>query len=318
MSIFFLWVGLEIKAEMIQGELSDFKKACLPGISALGGMIFPALIFMLINHQAREVWPAWSVPVATDIAFSLAVLQLFGQRIPLGLKLFLLALATFDDLGAVAIIAIFYTHALNFWMLGASLLTLAVLWLANLLHSRRLSLFFLLGIVLWICMAKSGVDAVIAGVFLALTIPASMCRRLYEELFPWVNYLVLPLFALANAGVHFANIPLQALMASLPLGIIFGLVIGKPLGVFGVAYGVVRLGYAELPAEVNWSNFLGMSFLCGIGFTMSLLLGELAFHNPDLLVVSQIKAGILIGSLVSAIVGAGWFYFTVNHHVRKE
>ncbi|MCD6048404.1 MAG: nhaA [Gammaproteobacteria bacterium] len=321
MALFFLNVGLEIKAEILEGDLNTVRKALLPGIAALGGMCIPALIFLLINRNSPHYWPAWSVPLATDIAFSLAVLQLFGKKIPVGLKLFLLALAIFDDLGAIVIIAIFYTHQLHLLMLEMAVLVFLLLWAFNFFHINKLRYYLLAGVVLWYLVAQAGIDAAITGVFVAFCVPLRsqpcLLRQLYERLHPWVTYGILPLFALANSGVSFGHADAEGLFSTLAWGIIAGLVLGKPLGVFLFSYLAVKLNLARLPTQINWRNLFGVSLFCGIGFTMSLLLGDLAFQHANFHILSEVKAAILTGSFISAVLGYTWFYFMVKYDKTK-
>jgi NhaA family Na+:H+ antiporter len=314
MAVFFLLVGLEIKREVVDGQLSTWNRRILPGVAALGGMVVPALIFVAFNWSDPTTLRGWAIPSATDIAFALGVLALLGSRVPTSLKVFLTALAIIDDLGAVVIIALFYTGDLSILFLGAATVVTAILVLMNRLGVIRLLPYLLLGAVLWVLVLRSGVHATIAGVVLALTIPLqpspgapdapdSPLHRLEHALHIPVTFLVIPIFGFANAGVSFAGLTADALLDHLTLGVALGLVLGKLIGVFGSAYLVVRLGFADMPAGAGRMQLLGVSLLCGIGFTMSLFIGLLAFAN-DARLQEEVKIGILAGSLVAGL--AGW------------
>lgn len=313
MAVFFLLVGLEIKREMLDGQLSTNARRVLPGIAAAGGMAVPALIYVAFNVHDPATLRGWAIPTATDIAFALGVLALLGSRVPSSLKIFLTALAIIDDLGAVIIIAVFYTADLSLPFLGASAALLAVLAVMNRLGVTRLLPYLLLGAVLWFCVLRSGVHATIAGVALALTIPLrpspgrtehadSPLHRLEHGLHKPVAFLIVPIFGFANAGVSLAGVTLATLLQPLPLGIALGLVLGKLVGVFGSAAIAIRMGLADLPARASWLQLLGVSLLCGIGFTMSLFIGLLAFPTDEAL-QGSVKIGILAGSLVAGVVG---------------
>ncbi|MEA3041307.1 MAG: Na+:H+ antiporter, NhaA family [Sphingomonadales bacterium] len=314
MAVFFLLVGLEIKREMLDGELSTWPRRALPGIAAVGGMIAPAAIYVAFNAGSPTTLRGWAIPAATDIAFALGVLSLLGPRVPVSLKLFLTALAILDDLGAVAIIAVFYTADLTPGMIGLPALTLALLAGLNRFGVVRLWPYLLLGIALWYFFLRSGIHATIAGVALALTIPLrpspghpdavdSRLHRLEHGLQPWVAFCIVPIFGFANAGVSFAGLDAATLLRPVPLGIALGLFLGKQLGVFAFAWGAIRTGLADLPANASWTQLYGVALLCGIGFTMSLFISLLAFPaSPDL--TDANKVGVLAGSLASAIGGA--------------
>ncbi len=313
MAVFFLLVGLEIKREFLDGQLSSWSRRALPGFAALGGMAAPALIYVAFNAGSPETLRGWAIPAATDIAFALGVLSLLGPRVPISLKVFLTALAILDDLGAVIIIALFYTADLNIEALLGALVVLGVLFALNRLGYRRLTPYLILGAVLWFLVLKSGVHATLAGVALALTIPIkaspgapddaeSPLHRLEHALHPWVAFLIIPIFGFANAGVSFAGVGPSALLAPVPLGITLGLFIGKQIGVFGFAWAAIRSGLADLPANASWLQLYGVSLLCGIGFTMSLFIGLLAFPTSQAL-QDATKIGVLAGSLIAGAIG---------------
>lgn len=313
MAVFFLLVGLEIKREMLDGQLSSWARRALPGFAALGGMIAPALVYVGFNLGSPDTLRGWAIPAATDIAFALGVLSLLGSRVPASLKIFLTALAILDDLGAVIIIAIFYTAELSGLYLGLAAATLAALIALNRLGMMRLAPYLLLGAALWYFTLKSGVHATLAGVALALTIPltpsparpdstTSPLHRLEHGLHPWVAFLIIPIFGFANAGVSFAGLGLSTLGQAVPLGIMLGLFLGKQIGVFGFGWLAIRTGLADLPARASWAQFYGIALLCGIGFTMSLFIGLLAFTASEAL-QDQTKIGVLAGSLLSGICG---------------
>lgn len=312
MAIFFLLVGLEIKREVVMGELSDPAKVALPAIAALGGMFVPAGIYAWINWGDPVGIRGWAIPSATDIAFALGVLSLFGERVPVGLKIFLMTLAVLDDLGAIVIIALFYTSDLSVEALMFAGLALAGLLTLNRFRVMRIAPYILVGLVLWLCVLKSGVHATLAGVVAALFIPARDAAdpehppmtRLEHALHPWVAFGILPVFAFANAGVSLEGLSIKDLLQPIPLGIMLGLVVGKQLGVFSFAWLAVKLGLARLPSGVDFKQVYAVAIICGIGFTMSLFIGMLAFENTSASeVISTDKLGVLSGSLVSALVG---------------
>ncbi|WP_339546694.1 Na+/H+ antiporter NhaA [Pseudomonas sp. RA_35y_Pfl2_P32] len=310
MAIFFLMVGLEIKREVLAGGLSTWGQRALPGFGALGGMVVPALIYIAINWGHPETLSGWAIPAATDIAFALGVLSLLGKRVPISLKVFLAALAIIDDLGAVVIIAFFYTSGLSMPMLLASLATLVILIAMNRLGVRRLLPYLLLGGVLWYFVLQSGVHATLAGVALAMCIPMgkpeeearSPLMFLEEKLHSWVAFAVVPIFGFANAGVSLAGISLENLVDPVPLGVALGLLVGKQVGIFLLAGLAIRFGLAKLPQGSSWVQLYGVALLCGIGFTMSLFIGNLAFPGSPHL-VDEVKVGVLIGSILAAIAG---------------
>ena len=309
MAIFFLLVGLEIKREFVEGELSRPAQAALPILGAVGGMLFPALIYVAFNYQDPYTIKGWAIPSATDIAFSIGVLSLLGSRVPLSLKVFLVALAIIDDMGAVIIIALFYTTELNITFLGLMFSCFAILMIMNRTNVKYLSVYLFVGLFMWFFTYKSGVHATIAGVLLAIAIPhksdkshhRSMLKHLEHTLAPYVSFLIMPIFAFANAGVNFDGMSINQLFQPVPLGILLGLFVGKQLGVFVFSYGAIKLGYAEKPHGASWTSFYAVGVLTGIGFTMSLFVGNLAFPNSD--VIDGVKIGVLLGSLFSTIVG---------------
>lgn len=314
MATFFLLVGLEIKREVVDGELSTWPKRMLPGVAALGGMVVPALIYVAFNLGSAEGLRGWAVPTATDIAFALGVLAILGRRVPVSLKVFLTALAIIDDLGAIIVIAAFYTADLSLLWFGLALAMLGVLVAFNRFGVTRLSLYAMVGAVLWFFVFKSGIHATLAGVVLALTVPVhrtpgrpdsptSPLHRLEHALQPWVAYLVVPLFGFANAGLPLGAIGLSSLLAPVPLGITLGLFVGKQLGVFAATWLAVSLQWAERPDGATLAQVYGIALLCGIGFTMSLFIGFLAFPASDEL-QAAVKTGVLAGSLLSALAGA--------------
>ncbi len=317
MTFFFLLVSLELKREFFGQGLSDVSKFILPGIAALGGMIAPIIIFIGVNYSHPETLKGWAIPVATDIAFVLGVLSLFGKRIPIGLKLFLLALAIFDDVGAVIIIAVFHTKSLSFLALAGAFLVIIFLQILNRYSVKQLSVYLLGGLILWICILKSGVHPTIAGVILAFLIPrsdgknVSPSRRLETMLHPWVAFLILPIFALAVAGVSLEGLEFKIIFDYVSLGIILGLVIGKQIGVFTFTWLSIRLGLGNLPKGTTWYEIWGIALLCGIGFTMSLFLGTLAFEENKFY-LTEVRLGILIGSMLSGLIGAGILYSAIK------
>ncbi|MER8866242.1 Na+/H+ antiporter NhaA [Mesorhizobium sp. M0751] len=315
MAVFFLLVGLEIKREMLDGQLSTWPRRVLPGIAAAGGMAVPALVYVAINRNNPAALSGWAIPTATDIAFALGVLSLLGSRVPGSLKIFLTALAIIDDLGAVLIIAVFYTSGLSLAYLGAAFAVIALLVVLNRMRVLTLLPYVLLGIVLWVLVLKSGVHATLAGVALALTIPLkispgsghdldhSPLHRLEHGLHKVVAFFVIPIFGFANAGVSLGGLSAGALAEPLTLGVAAGLVAGKLVGVFGSSALAIRLGFADLPVNAGWLHMVGISLLCGIGFTMSLFTGLLAFAS-DVALQDAVKVGILAGSFIAALLGA--------------
>ena len=325
MAVFFLFVGLEIKREMTEGQLSTWARRLLPGVAAAGGMAAPALIYLAFNGSDPATARGWAIPAATDIAFALGVLSLLGPRVPVSLKIFLAALAIIDDLGAVIIIALFYTSQLSLLDLAGAAVVLGLLVALNLRGAASLAPYLLLGAVLWVFVLRSGVHATVAGVLLALTIPikalldgaeVSPLRRLEHALHIPVAFLIVPIFGFANAGVSFAGVTPAVLAEPLSLGVAGGLVLGKLIGVFGAVLLMVRTGLADLPAGASWTQMLGVALLCGIGFTMSLFIGLLAFSDPAL--QDRVKFGILAGSLVAGLSGYLVLRRTLNHRPSKN
>jgi NhaA family Na+:H+ antiporter len=313
MVLFFVLIGLEIKRELLDGQLSTWSHRILPGIAAVGGMIAPALVYLAFNSSAASA-RGWAIPAATDIAFSLGVLALLGSRVPVQIKVFLTALAIIDDLGAIVIIALFYGNDLAPMMLLLAAITFAALVALNRVGVLRLTFYIPLGLLLWFFVLKSGIHATIAGVLFAITIPLerspghpddahSPLHRMEHALHPYVAFLVLPIFGFANAGVSLTGLGLADLMKPVTLGCLLGLFVGKQIGVFGFTFIAVKLGAARKPAGTSWAQLYGMTLLCGIGFTMSLFIGLLAFGEAGPL-QEQTKIGVLAGSVISAL--AGW------------
>ncbi len=308
MAVFFFLVGLEIKRELLEGELASPAQALLPAGAALGGMMVPALIYAAINWGDPVGLRGWGIPMATDIAFALGILLLLGSRVPASLKVFLTAVAIIDDLGAILVIAFFYTAELSPTMLLAA--AAGVLLLLGLNRSRVTAIgpYVVVGLGIWFCVLKSGIHPTLAGVVTALAIPlsdgkgGSPLNKAEHALHPWVTYLILPVFAFANAGVALQGVTLGTLTQSVPLGIAGGLVLGKALGVFGASWMLIRLTGARLPAQSSWRQFFGVCVLCGVGFTMSLFIGSLAFAGADAVYEAQVKLGVLLGSLLSGAV----------------
>ena len=309
MALFFLLVGLEIKREFLVGQLSTWGTRILPGAAAIGGMAVPAIIFVVINSGDDVALRGWAVPTATDIAFALGVLSLLGSRVPTSLKVFLTALAILDDLGAVVIIAIFYTEDLDLLMLGAAAAILVLLIVINRRGVVSIPVYLAIGVVLWYVVYQSGIHATLAGVALALTIPIrsrrtehSPLERLEHGLSPWVAFLIVPIFGFANAGVALGGSGISV-TDSMPLGVALGLFVGKQIGVFGPAFLLIRFRLAPMPTGANLLQVYGVAVLCGIGFTMSLFIGLLAYSTSPTL-IDETKIGVLVGSALSAVVGA--------------
>ena len=308
MAIFFFLVGLEIKREVLAGELSSFDKAILPIMAAIGGMAVPGIIFAIVNWETPENLNGWAIPTATDIAFALGILALIGSRAPIALKIFLLAIAIIDDLGAIVIIAIFYTSELSINALYISMIGFAAAVALNRLGIQRTAPYLLVGIIIWVFVLKSGVHATLAGVLIAFTIPLNaknedeaLLYKMEHGLHPWVAFLILPVFAFANAGVNFTGIGIDDLLQPLTLGIAVGLFLGKQIGVFLATWICVKSGIARLPENVSWKHVYGVACLTGVGFTMSLFIGSLAFTTAD--VMNAVRLGVVLGSVLSGIIG---------------
>ena len=323
MALFFFLVGLELKREFLEGDLSKPGQVTLPAIGAIGGMIMPALVYALLNYDDPRAINGWAIPTATDIAFALGILAIIGSKVPLQLKVFLTSLAIFDDLGAIIIIAMFYTEQLSMLSLIVAGSMISILFLLNRQNITSTSPYIFIGIVLWVAVLKSGVHATLAGVVLALFIPIngkgddpSPLKSLENNLHSTVAFIVLPIFAFANAGINFTGIGVEQIVAPVPLGIILGLFLGKQLGVFGFCFIAIKLGFAKLPTNVNWTLLYGVALLCGVGFTMSLFIGSLAFEQGvnSTGPVFQDRLGIVIGSLVSGILG----YLVINRALKKS
>ena len=325
MAIFFLLIGLELKREIVEGELSQPSQIVLPAAAALGGIVAPAAIYYAINQADPIALRGWAIPAATDIAFSLGVLAALGPRVSSGLKLFLTTLAVVDDLGAILVIAAFYTRELSLQSLGLAAVCAGILVTLNIAGVRRLAPYLITGVVLWVCVLKSGAHATIAGVVVGLCIPLAggaegadepPLRRLEHALHPWVSYAILPLFAFANAGVSFAGMSLANLFEPIPLGIAGGLFLGKMIGVFGVAALLIGGGVARMPAGGTWPALFGVSVCAGIGFTMSLFIGTLAFEDVALAV--PLRLGVLSGSFLAASVGYAILRFAGSPAVSSK
>ena len=320
MAIFFFFVTLEIKREFLQGELSNIKQALLPIIAAVGGMVVPALFYVVINFGDPETINGWAIPSATDIAFSLGVLSLLGKRVPLSLKVFLTALAIIDDLGAILIIALFYSGDLNIMYLSLMLVAFIILLVINKFNIKVFFPYLLIGLLLWDFTHNSGIHATIAGVLVAMTIPLrkkekdfSLLIKIEHAISPYVAFGIMPLFAFANAGVSLEGLSLSSLLDKVPLGIVLGLFVGKQIGVFVFSYISIKLKIAQMPGNSSWYNFYGVGILTGIGFTMSLFVGNLAFvENAQYM--DGVKIGVLTGSLLSTL--AGYFLILLTPDKR--
>jgi len=320
MALFFFLVGLELKREFLEGDLSQPGQVTLPAIGAIGGMAMPAMIYVAFNYENPSALNGWAIPTATDIAFALGILAIIGSKVPLQLKVFLTSLAIFDDLGAIIIIALFYTEQLSMLSLVVAASMITILFVLNRQNVTSTSPYIFIGIVLWIAVLKSGVHATLAGVILAFFIPIkghgdepSPLKSLEENLHSTVAFIVLPIFAFANAGISFVDVGVEQVISPVPLGIILGLLVGKQLGVFGFCFIAIKLGFAKLPENVNWTLLYGVALLCGVGFTMSLFIGSLAFEQMNGVALYQDRLGIVIGSLISGILG----YLVINYAVKK-
>jgi NhaA family Na+:H+ antiporter len=318
MAVFFFVVGLELKREFLEGELSNRSQLMLPAFAATGGMLIPAAIYAYLNWGHPITMNGWAIPAATDIAFALGILALLGSRVPITLKLFLMTLAILDDVGAIIIIALFYTTELSTLSLTTAAICLLTLMYLNWRGVTHLPIYLFIGTIMWASVLKSGVHATLAGVLLAFTIPLrntenpqhSPLRQLEHELHPTVAFVILPLFAFANAGVPLAGMTVKALLEPVSLGIILGLFVGKQLGVFSFAWLAIRLKFASLPDKVSWTQLYGAAILCGIGFTMSLFIASLAFEHEGQEYIRQVRLGILVASLMAAVAGYMLLRFT--------
>lgn len=312
MAVFFLMVGLEVKREILEGELSRPAQVVLPLFAAVGGMVVPALVYSYFNYGDPMAMRGWAVPTATDIAFALGLLSLLGNRVPPGLKIFLLAIAIMDDLGAIMVIALFYTEDLSITSIIVSALALCALIVLNRLSYRHIGAYILIGIVMWVSVLKSGVHATLAGVLLAFTIPLKfkdgsegLLLQAEHKIHPYVAFFILPLFAFVNTGIDFSGMTLSDMTSAIPMGIAAGLIIGKPLGVFLFSAVPIILGWAKLPKDVGWAALFGVGALCGVGLTMSLFIGTLAFGGDGREAIIVDRLGVLMGSWGSAIIGLG-------------
>jgi len=325
MAVFFFLIGLEIKREVLEGELSDPARLIIPAIAAVGGMVVPAMIYVAMNQGDPAALAGWAIPTATDIAFALGVLSLLGSRVPNALKLFLLTLAIIDDLGAIIIIALFYSGDLSMISLAVASIALITLFLMNKKGVTNIAPFILVGAVLWTAVLKSGVHATLAGVVLAFFIPLkdpasgeSPLMRLEHMLHPYVAFAILPIFAFANTGIDFTGLTLESLLHPVPLGIATALILGKMVGVFGFSWIAIKLRLGKLPEGINWMNIYGISALCGIGFTMSLFISGLAAEEIGTGEMVDDRLGILLGSSISALIGYLVLKFSLGAHNKDS
>lgn len=313
MAVFFFLVGLELKRELLDGALSDFSNVILPAVGAIGGMLVPALVYYLFNAKNPVALQGWAIPTATDIAFALGIVALLGARVPISIKLFLTALAIFDDIGAVIIIAVFYTSKISSTALIVVAVCVCILAIINRLNVVSKSPYILIGLIMWWATVKSGVHATLAGVILAMFIPLhtkddsnySPLRSLEHDLHSVVAFFVLPVFAFANAGISFDGVGVEQLSDSVTLGVVFGLFLGKQLGIFAVCYLFIKLGFTRLPEGMDWLSLYGTAILCGVGFTMSLFIGSLAFEETGVTRELDERLGVIVGSLLSGCLGYG-------------
>ncbi|KQA18870.1 Na+/H+ antiporter NhaA [Vibrio metoecus] len=310
MAVFFLLIGLEVKRELLEGALKSRETAIFPAIAAVGGMLAPALIYVMFNFNDPEAIQGWAIPAATDIAFALGIMALLGKRVPVSLKVFLLALAIIDDLGVVVIIALFYSSDLSTIALMVGFIMTGVLFMLNAKHVTKLSVYLVAGLILWIAVLKSGVHATLAGVVIGFAIPLkgnkgehSPLKHLEHALHPYVAFGILPLFAFANAGISLQGVSLAGLTSMLPLGVALGLCLGKPIGIFSFSWAAVKLGVAKLPEGINFRHIFAVSVLCGIGFTMSIFISSLAFGQVNEAYDTYARLGILMGSTTAALLG---------------
>ncbi len=320
MALFFFLVGLELKREFLEGDLSEPGQVALPAIGAVGGMAIPALVYVALNYQDPDALNGWAIPTATDIAFALGILAMVGSKVPLQLKIFLTSLAIFDDLGAIIVIAIFYTDQLSVTSLVVSAVVLVILTILSKRGVKDTAPYIFFGIVLWVAVLKSGVHATLAGVALAMFIPIkgregepSPLKSLEHNLHSMVAFIILPIFAFANAGVDLSGVGIDDVMSPVPLGIILGLFVGKQLGVFGFCFIAIKAGLVKLPENVNWTLLYGAALLSGVGFTMSLFIGSLAFEQSGANLIYQDRLGIIIGSILSGTIG----YLVIKNGVKR-
>jgi len=310
MAVFFFLVGLELKRELIEGELSDVKNIILPGVGAVGGMLVPALVYVFFNYDDPEAISGWAIPAATDIAFALGILSLLGSRVPVSLKIFLTSLAIFDDIGAILIIAIFYTSKISLTALAVTALCIPVLAMLNKRHHDGKAAYIFVGIIMWTAMLKSGVHATLAGVVLAMFIPIkskdksfSPLKQMEHGLHTVVAFVILPIFAFANAGINLTGVGINEILHPVPLGIAMGLFVGKQVGIFGFCWLAIRCKVAKIPSGMNYCSLYATAVLCGVGFTMSLFIGSLAFEETGNNMFFDERLGIILGSLLSGVVG---------------
>ena len=322
MAIFFFLVGLELKRELVEGELSDKRNIILPGAGAIGGMLVPALVYLYFNIDDEAAISGWAIPAATDIAFALGILSLLGKRVPTSIKIFLTSLAIFDDIGAILVIAFFYTSKISIVALIVVTFCIPLLALINRLHVESKTVYILIGLVMWVAMLKSGVHATLAGILVAMFIPItskktpgfSPLKDLEHDLHSAVAFIVLPIFAFANAGINLSGVGMEQVLHPVPLGIAAGLFIGKQVGVFGFCWLAIQLKMSSLPKGMSWGSLYGTAALCGVGFTMSLFIGSLAFEETNINILFDERLGIIIGSLASGIVG----YLILNVSLGKR
>ncbi|MHC4638192.1 MAG: Na+/H+ antiporter NhaA [Planctomycetota bacterium] len=311
MAVFFFLVGLELKRELIEGELSNRRNIILPGVGAIGGMLVPALIYTYFNADNPNAMKGWAIPAATDIAFALGILSLLGSRVPITIKIFLTSLAIFDDIGAIIIIALFYTEKISTSGLAVVACCIPILVLMNRRNTESKSMYVVIGIVMWVAMLKSGVHATLSGMILAMFIPMksktridySPLKSMEHDLHFAVAYFILPIFAFANAGISFIGLGVEEVFHSVPVGIALGLFFGKQLGIFGLCWFAIKLKFTSLPKGMSWSSLYGAAVLCGVGFTMSLFIGSLAFEETGINLLFDERLGIILGSLASGIMG---------------
>jgi len=322
MAVFFFMVGLELKRELIEGELSDKRNIILPGVGAIGGMVVPALIYIYFNSDDATALQGWAIPAATDIAFALGILSLLGSRVHTSIKIFLTSLAIFDDIGAIIIIAVFYTAKISLLALIVAACCIIILTLLNRRNPESTSLYILAGAVMWVAMLKSGVHATLAGVILAMFIPMksktnihySPLKSMERDLHSVVAFFVLPVFAFANAGISFTGVGAAQVFHNVPLGIALGLFIGKQVGIFGLCWVAIKLKLTSLPKGMSWASLYGTAILCGVGFTMSLFIGSLAFEETNVNMLFDERLGIILGSLFSGLLG----YIVLRISLRSD